>query len=175
MNIRNNLRTGIETTFGEIKMQNMEIDSPKVKKHRNTSIQELPIYVPLNYHVIVRQPSRQIQQRRQYKQFILVCLGLSALVLFFGAPFQIIKSILKSNYITKDQDAWSLNWGGSVLQWGNSSNQTLIDDENSIDLDSDEFEANSTYFSDLEETYGALYPDSFILLENVDLEDDDAS
>ena len=53
----------------------------------NAGIQELPIYVPLSYNVIVRAPSsRQKRLQRQYKQFLWLCIALGCLALFFGVP-----------------------------------------------------------------------------------------
>jgi hypothetical protein len=112
------------------KMKKMEIEAPasgRAKRQRSTSIQELPVYVPLDYHVTVRQPSRQVQQQTQYKQFICVCLGLGVLVLLFGAPLQILRSLATTKHIDKaGAEAWSLHWGGSVFHWGDASNITAV-------------------------------------------------
>lgn len=49
----------------------------------DAGIQELPIFVPIDYHVIVQAPSAAQKNQRRYKLFLWFCLALGSFILAF--------------------------------------------------------------------------------------------
>ena len=50
---------------------------------RDAGIQELPIFVPIDYHVIVQAPSTTLTNRHRYKLLLWFCIALGSILVAF--------------------------------------------------------------------------------------------